>query len=61
MFSNFRKFILIKHYKLVRYKSTRNNNGKVIKDDKQISSIESVTFQNLKNLSNLGLSTKKQK
>ena len=33
----------------------------VIKDDKQISSIESVTFQNLKNLSNLGLSTKKQK
>ena len=34
---------------------------KVIKDDKQISSIESVTFQNLKNLSNLGLSTKKQK
>ena len=33
----------------------------VVKDDKQISPIESVTFQYLKNLSNLGLSTKKQK
>ena len=33
----------------------------VLKDKTYSSSIESITFQNLKNLSNLGLSTKKQK
>lgn len=30
MFSNFRKFIVIKHYKLARYHSTHINNGKAI-------------------------------
>ena len=33
----------------------------VLKDKTYSSSIESITFQDLKNLSNLGLSTKKQK